>query len=311
MTYLCHTDDNNLLCFSSNVIKDVVECFIEHKSVSNSVAMFNTGFDEYYHLEQNGLFEGKRKLYYNLEHKYPIDKDGQMPFCGKEWTNNFNKILGLYDEIWDFQLENYEYFKYHKLDKLFKFKPLRYTNWFNQFYEDIVPKYDIQFECVVDTQTRMNVLKVLTDEPYRILEDGSVEFNNPRISIKMTNTFDAALKLKEKNDCKYGIDFPHYDSPCTINCFRIYEYICMNKPSIVWDRDCITSRKYFNDLCIYVTNFNAWDLKQIVQTPPRTDVAETFKQMTYSDKDYDEYRLNIIKDYKDRTGITVPDSVMV
>ena len=44
--------------------------------------------------------------------------------------------------------------------------------------------------------------------------------------------------------------------------------------------------------------------------PPRTDVAETYKQMTYLDKDYDDYRLNIIKEYKDRTGITVPDFVM-
>lgn len=311
MTYICHTDNNNLLCFSSNVIKDVVECFIEHESVSNSVVMFNTGFDEYFYLKQNNLFESKKKIYYNLEHKYPIDENGQMSFCNKEWTNNFNKILGLYDEIWDFQLENYEYFKYHNFDKLFRFKPLRYTNWFNQFYEDIVPKYDLQFECKVDTVTRMNVLKVLTDEPYHILEDGSVETNNPSITIKMTNTFDGGLKLKEKNDCKYGVDFPHYDTPSTVNCFRIYEYICMNKPVIVWDRDGLTSRKYFNDLCVWMTYFNAWDLKQIVQTPPRTDVAETFKQMTYSNKDYNEYRLNIIKDYKDRTGIIVPDSIML
>lgn len=308
--YNCQTANNNILCFASDAIKSAVECHIEHEKDTDSVIMFNTGFDEYYYLHQNNLFEGKKAIYYDLEHKCPIDENGQMSFCSVEWTNNFNKILETYNEIWDFQLENYEYFKFHKLDKLFRFKPLRYTTWFKQFYEDIVPKYDIQLECVVDTQTRMNVFMVLTNEPYRILEDGDVERNNPRISIKMTNTFNAELKLREKNDCLYGIDFPHYDTPCTINCFRIYEYICMNKPVIVWDRDRLSSRNYYGDLCVWVDDFNTWDLKKITQTQPRKDVAETYKQMTYLDKDYDEYRLNIIRDYKNKTGISVPDYVM-
>lgn len=300
----------NLYVYSSNVMLPVINFVMEYEEESNKIIMFNTGFDEFYNIKKCEDIKNKKLVYYNFEHKYPIDPNGQMKFCSKNWTDNFNKILEQYDEIWDFQIENYEYFVYHKLSSKFKFYPMRYTKWFEQYVKKINPNYDLQFECVVDTNTRKYMLNVLTNEPCRKLENGDYE-TRERISIKMTNTFNTALKLNEKNDCRYGFDFPHYDSPCTINNVRIYEYLCMNKPVIVWDRDKITSRKYFNDLCVWIDDFTTWNIKQETIKTPKNNISEIFKKMTSNKNDYNFYVYEIVKDYKETKGITIPDTSLI
>ena len=84
----------------------------------------------------------------------------------------------------------------------------------------------------------------------------------------------------------------------------------MNKPVLVWNLYDITSKLYFGDLCVYMDNFTAYDINNAIKQTPRADIAETFKQMTYSDSDYDKYRLDIVRDYSDRTGAVIPDSVL-
>ena len=308
MSYVCKIKDNFYVSFSTNYIKSSVESIIEHYKNSKSSVFIdiNNGYEGFVNTTQH--FSNFNLIYYDMEHKYPINENGELVRISPYWINVFNEMLNYYDEIWDFQLENYEYFKYYKLDKLFRFKPLRYTNWFEQFRKKQSEYvYEIQLEMNLTTQFRQNLFSKLTCGPVKQVNGYNIL---PDISINFTNTNDINAKFYAKNNCKYGIDLPSRETPITFNCFRIYEYICMNKPCIVCDPYKITSRKYFNDLCIYMDYLENYDLKQILLKPPRTDIAETFKQMTYSDKDYDEYRLNIIKDYKDRTGISVPDYVM-
>lgn len=298
--------------FNSVWITAAFEMACEHWNKQDNLSVFvGTSFEDLDNYKNNGCVSKKLKYaYYNFEHKCPIDENGHLPYCNDWWTGKFNEMWGFYDEIWDFQIENYEYFKFHGFGKKYRFKPLRYTSCLERFHSNGPSDYDFQFECVVDTKTRKEILNVLTSIPTKGVDWDNYEVDLPRMNVLMSNTNNHETKFFEKERCKYGIDFPHYDTPCTINTYRIFEYLCMNKPVVVWDRDKLSSRNYFGNLCIWLEDFNAWDLKQIAKQEPRTDIAETFRQMTYSDKDYDEYRLNIIRDYKERTGITVPDLVM-
>lgn len=311
LTYIKSFDNGFEIIYGSTWIKTCVEMMSEHFSKPKTSVWINTGVEDYNSMHENGrVLNDVSYVYAHLEHKYPIDANGGVSNCSKQWIDVFNKMMCFYSEIWDFQIENFEYFKFHGFEKKYRFRPLRYSKCFENFPKCETPEYDLQFECVVDTVTRKYMLHVLTNEPFRIVENRYIERDLPRLNILFTNTDNFELKYREKARCKYGIDFPHYDNPCTINTFRIYEYLCMNKPCIVWDRDKISARSYFGDLCEWVEDFNTWNIKQIIRKEPRTDIAETYKQMTYSDKDYDEYRLNIIRDYKARSGITVPDYVM-
>lgn len=305
-------DNGFEVLFGNVLIKAAAEMVCEHYPKRDNASVFvGTSHEDLENYRDGGrASSGRLYVHVNLEHKCPVDENGGLPYCNSYWTDKFNGMWGFFDEIWDFQIENYEYFRFWGFGKKYRFKPLRYTTCLERFVDDNPADYDYQFECVVDTKTREGVMNVLTSMPAREVEPGKYEVDPPRLDLLMSNTNNCDLKFSEKSRCRYGMDFPHYDTPCTINTYRIFEYLCMNKPVVVWDRDRLTSREYFGDLCIWLEDFNAWNLKQTAKREPRTDIAETFRQMTYSDKDYDEYRLNIIRDYKERTGITVPDSVM-
>ena len=297
-----------LFC-SAQHIESVAFMYKEHYQKNKMVYCINTTPFDVSEIMKS-IPTGCVPVYVNLEHNCPINEIGNSPFCDMEWTDKLNESLNSFEEIWDFQIENFEYFKFHGFDKKYKFIPLRYTSWFDKYKTNEKPLYDIQMECVVDTNTRMWTLMILTQDPVRY-ENGKVFRSYDRIRFNMTNTFDSDVKFKAKNLCRYGFDAPHYDTPCTINCTRIYEYVCMNKPVIVWDRDKLSSHEYFKDLCVYLDDLpNTYELGIPLSRQPRTDVADAFKNMTYNDGDYDEYRLNIIREYSNKTGNKIPDSVM-
>lgn len=295
--------------YASDWIESVCYMYDEHYGdMSENVFCINIGIEDMQSIRKNNP-NGKIVLV-NLEHKHPIDERGSVPYCNEHWTGVFNNMVReLVDEVWDFQIENFAYFRHHNLESKYRFRPLRYTTWFDKYKTPVEPKYDIQMECVFDTNTRMWVANVLTQEPYKIQGDIIYKMGG-RLTINITNTDKSEEKFRAKNECRYGFDAPHYDTPCTSNCTRIYEYVCMNKPVIVWDRDKTTSREYFRDLCTYIDDFSAWNVKLITNQKPRNDIAETYRQMTFSQKDYIEYCGNIIREHCDRTGEKIPDSVM-
>lgn len=301
--------NGNKIYYSSGWIESIVYQYAEHYSKhTDKVFGINLCIDDIYKVREQ--HPDKKAVLVNLEHKAPIDQNGQLNHCSKMWTDAYNKMTtDTVHEVWDFQIENWEYYKFHGIENKFRFKPLRYTTWFDKYKKECDNVYELQMECAIDTNTRVKVINQLTTEP--IADINGVWYTlKDYISLNLTNTNNSDLKFKAKNECKYGIDFPHYDTPCTINTTRIYEYICMNKPVIVWDRDHISSKKYFGELCTYLNDISAYDIKLLVLQEPRKDVDVIFKQMTYLEKDYDEYRLDILRDYKDRTGITVPDWVL-
>jgi len=219
------------LFYSARHIESVAFMYKEHYYMNKMVYCINTTPSDVPEIK-NSIPGGCVPVYVNLEHNCPIDERGNSPFCEAKWTDEFNASLNSFDEIWDYQIENYEYFKFHGFEKKYKFRPLRYTTWFDKYRRDEIPLYDIQMETVIDTNTRMWTLMILTQDPVLHKNNKSVR-SYDRIRLNLTNTFDSDVKFKAKNFCRYGFDAPHYDTPCTMNCTRIYEYICMNKPVIM------------------------------------------------------------------------------
>lgn len=257
-----------------------------------------------------GEFFEDDQIFINLEHKAPIGKNGELGYCSKYWAGKYNSLIAKAYEVWDFQIENYEYHLFYGSKDKFRFRPPRWTNWFDSYIRPTNPSYDIQLEMVVDTNARKCALQALTSVPAAVNTATGEYTKRETISVNLSNTRNRDDKFLAKNNCRYGFDCPHFDTPCTMNTIRIYEYVCMNKPVIVWDRDKITSWNYYGDLCVYLDNINSWNISNVVLNEPRTDVAETFRQMTEGDAAYDEYRLSIARDYMKRTGTLVPDSVM-
>lgn len=242
-----------------------------------------------------------KTILYNLEHKYPQPEPGILLNCSNEWLEYFKYLMQFIDEVWDFNIENYEYFRDIGCGDKFRFVPLRYTTYFEQFHPKQAPRYDIEFEASIDTQIRKEMLKILTSHINGVLK---------RIDFKICNVESCNTKYLEKLDARYGLDFPHYDFPETFNCFRIFEYLCLNIQPIVWDPYGVTSNEYFGDLAIYIDDFTTPILYGITRQEPRKDVAQVFKDWTYTPSAFEEYRKRIVMDFVTRTGTQVPDSVL-
>ena len=282
---------NNSSVFTSDILNPAVLMMKEHYN-------FN---DTWINLDLIATYGHnlKRGIYYNLEHVAPFSSYTKLhnPAFIDVMTNCYKT----FDYILDFQIENYERYIVDGLENKFRFVPLRYTSFFKKF--DIISyenrPFDLQFECQIDTNIRQYIFNKLTYDSLSSL-------------VTYTYEMDYDQKIKTKTMAKYGIDFPHYNEPETINTFRIWEYTCLNMPVILIDPYNMTSAKYFENNIVktFGTDFNPDDIKEVCKQYYDYSGENIFEKLTYKDTDYDNYRLEIIKDYYDRTHVAIPDSVM-
>lgn len=244
-------------------------------------------------------FPDHKIIFYNLEHKQSFDEHGAKN-CNGYWEHIYGTGAHQADEIWDFNIENYPYHKFIGESEKFRFIPLRFTHWYEQFITDIPVRYNLVFEAKIDTKLRQEMLRVLCTETSEL----------KRTSFKLVNCFDTPTRSLEKLDGRFGFDFPHWNWPETFNCFRIFEYLCLNIQPIVWD-PFGTSKEYFGGLIIYLNYLSPQSIWEATRQEPRKDVAQKFKEMTYTPGAFEEYRKRIVMDFVTRTGTQVPDSVLV
>lgn len=297
------TPNNNLLIFPSDAVKSVAEMFIEHydKMFNKSVIAINIGdMSIKQWLNDNGFGEYKYILY-NLEHKWPA---GYV--LNSKWRNIFDFIIDQVDMVLDFQIEDYIYFKTIGFENKFRFFPLRYTGWFEQFINKNIQKdYELQFEGVIDTNTRRDILSVLAGIPCygaEVLD---------QINLLVTNTFDQTLKFNEKQRCKFCLDAPHYDYGETINTLRIFENLCLNCPTIVYDKYG-ESMNYFGDLIFTIKHddFTTYNLKKLIMNTEPNKPASGFKLLTYNDSNFKDYQKDLLQEFTTKYGIQIPRDVL-
>lgn len=280
-------EDRNVdVLWYNDYVKPIVEMCIEHyvPHFNNVCLMVNSppNDDTYSYIRKH---PNQYYIYYNLEHKYPLY--GNKPkYDSENWNNIFLTFMNYVNEVWDYNIENKDFFDINGYGDKFLFKPLRYTKWFDNFTEEHKPNFDIEFEGSFTTNTRFKLIQVLTKPS---IDTGK------SLKFKLANTDDVTVKYKEKQDAKYCIDLPHYNYPQTTNATRIYESVCLNKQVIVYDKWNVGSRKYFGNLCLYIDDIH--DIFNIVKTEPKSNVKDIFKEWTYTDKAYNEYIQAIENDF--------------
>lgn len=301
----CDVSNNNNIIWNTDVIKAVVEMCLEHYMPKMKDTCLCVDFSNHAYINAWKKIHPEQKIiFYNLEHKYPLDQNGDPNNCSPEWNRMFkNTVPGLFNEVWDFNIENYGFWVTLGMGEKFRFTPLRYTTWFEQFRQNIIPHYDIEFEGLFTRARRLQSLAILTYP---------VAVNQCQcLRLKIANTPDPTIKYIEKQTAKYCIDMPQYDDPETINSTRIHECICMNRPVIVYDAYKVGSRKYWDDLCIYVEKLSTDNIWNITHQEPRTDVADVYKSRTYTDEAFQQYRKEIKEDFEKIDNIKIPDSVLL
>lgn len=274
----------------------ITNMILEHFRIPHTSIYINYITDLY-----DNLYKlNNHNILYNWEHYFgpTMMMDG--------WRSSFQRMLEPIDTIWDFNVENYMYLKSIGRGKDFRFAPPRYTTWFEQF---IIPNesrkylFDLFFTGVLNSDIRLSSIKEITQ---CIHEDG-LNF----IPFKFCMMTDNELKYHEMQTCKYVIDIPRIDEPETINVLRIYEAICLNMPVIVYDKYNIGSDKYFPNLIIKMDVLRNADLRKIVSNQPQANIAEIFKELTYTDEAYEKYRQSIVEDFYNKTKIMIPDTVLM
>lgn len=260
-------------------------------------------------------------ILYDMEHAYPSKYARYIgPYV------HYKKHVDQYPTVWSFQIENYEFFKEIGKPDAYKFVPLRYTNYYDKMGY-VTPRdnsyypYELQFEGKLMEKDEFNDTIPLSQSKLRNriitnllskLRRPDGELSDDIIGFNITNTHDIAEKCRAKQLSRYCLDVPRNDGAQTINNFRIWENTLLNCQTIVVDPSNITMN-YFDDIIILVRNMDSaeWDIEVIAYNyMPRLDVKEKFREMTESDEAYDNYRIRIIKEFVDRTGIMVPDSVL-
>ena len=303
MVYCINSQNNNVVIYPVPLVQSVAEMTHEHlcKLFQDTVVCINLNAPSLRaELNEIGLQNHKYVLY-NLEHKWPA---GYVLKSG--WNNIFKDVVGQTDFVLNFEIEDYPYFKAIGHEHKFKFFPLRYTTWFEQFIDKSIPKnYEIQFDGKVDTDIRRHTLTVLMSP---VVDNGYVM---EQIQLLISNSYNQSIKFRSKQMCKFCLDAPHYDYSETINLLRIFENLCLDCPTIVYDRYGETMN-YFPNL-IHIFNeeqFNTLNLKNfLINTEPES-YAQRFKELTYDDIAYDNYRISILREFRDKYGIMIPDTVL-
>lgn len=297
------TPNNNILFFPDDALKSTVEMFIEHydKMFNKSAISINIGdISIKQWLDNNGFGEYKYILY-NLEHKWPTGF-----VLNSKWRQIFDVIIEQSDMVLDFQIEDYIYFKSINQENKFKFFPLRYTTWFEQFVDSNIKKeFDLHFEGKIDTNTRKDIISVICGTACGYSEI------LPQIEFLMTNTFNQTIKFNEKQRCKFCLDAPHYDYGETINTLRIFENLCLNCSTIVYDKYG-ESMNYFGDLVSVIKHedFTTYNLKKLIMDTEPNKPASGFKLLTYNDSNFKDYQKDLLYEFISKYGTIIPDTVL-
>ena len=298
---------SNIVLYPTTAVEGIAQMVLEHffhEGVENTCVIINSLFD-YDQFKSKGY----RIIHYNLEHKYPI-KDKCPLHNGQNWEDYYKPFIDKSDEIWDFNIENYDYYNENGYGDKFVFVPLRYTSWFEQFIIPYSPRFELQFEGVFDTEFRLKCLNQITNPC--IVKDGIPQYvEGEELKFKLTNTLVSRDRFMEKQDSKFCLDIPHYNQPETINVVRIFENTCLNRQTIVYDEYNIGSREYYGNIPIYIDSLDKTFLLSLIRnTQPKLNTANVFKELSYSPESYQQLREKIKKDFERIIQREIPDSVL-
>lgn len=214
------------------------------------------------------LYPNKNYIYYQMEHLN----------ANTTYSTETIDRLSNFPCIWDIDINNVKILNKYLNNEIY-FMPVRYTSYFSDKYigtaED--PKFDLLFYGVISPE-RMN-----------LMNEFSYDFETNRTCVFWGNSiFDVPELVK---NCKFvmnlhQVDYEHSNQEQV----RIFELLSIGK-SVISAKSKIN---YFGDL---IKECDPFEIHKKFRLYTQSDNSEKYKQLTYSDESYENYKQDLLLKY--------------
>lgn len=252
-------------------IKLMVQEHYDNPEYEDTLFIINTlGFTQHcVEVMKKNNFQHHRRIYYNFEH----GKDFNL--LDKKIAKQVFKDLGI-TEVWSFE-PNVEAID---TDLGVKFMPVRYTSYITKEQYPVEKKFDLGFVGIVGSNNyspRRNAFF----ENYITNKD--IDF-----SIKILNGYNNLDLKDELANCRFILDSHRRYVHNMQNQVRLFEHICLG-------HTVLSEKSVYNIFPGLIYEWNDInELNKMIKTIKPEDFSEKYKEMTYTDKDYEIYINNIM-----------------
>ena len=259
-------------------VKLMVQEHYDIPEYNDTLFLINTVSEWYFHHEPQ-----HRCIYYNLEHNADID------IADKKKLNQYLKDNGV-TEVWSTE-PNCEVFD---IDLGVRFMPVRYTTYIKK-QEISKPKFfDLAFVGILGSDKyaprRNKFFEQYIGNPFL---DFSVKILNGHLLNELQDEF---------ANCKFILDSHRNYKHNMQNQVRIFEHICMGHTVLSEKSD----YNMFPGLIYEWENIE--ELNDLVHTIQPEDFSEKYKELTYSNEAYENYRHALLSSYYDKWTVEYFDA---
>lgn len=249
--------------------RSVAEMVLEHydrPQFSNTVFVLNT-LDTYEDIIR--MYPDHNCIYYQMEH-LNVQSNYAMDTINR---------LSYYPTIWDIDFNNVRILKSHLQNEIY-FMPVRYTSYFDDKYigTNSNPTFDLCFYGVI-SQERM-----------RIMNEYSYNFEfNKTIVFWGKSPFEVPDLIR---DCKFVVNLHQVNyEQSNQEQVRIFELISTGKSVI----SAPSRHNYFGNL---IKECDPFEIHKKFKLYSPVDNSKKYKELTYSDENYEKYRSSLIKEFQ-------------
>lgn len=248
-------------------VKLMVQEHYDTPEYDDTLFIINTGI-----LSDLNGFTQHRKIYYNLEHS------NDMEPSEKFLVNDFFHNSGI-TEVWSME-PNCETFDIDDIGV--KYMPVRYTSYIKRYDYQLTGKFDLGFAGIIG--------------PYNVAPRRDKFFddfrkNNYKFSIKILNGYSISEMQDEFATCRFVLDCHRNYRHSMQNQVRIFEHICLG-------HTVLSEKSTYNMFPGLIYEWeNIGELDNLIKTVEPQDFSEKYKEMTYSNESYENYRQSILSNY--------------
>ena len=235
---------------------------------------------------QKPEYNQHRCIYYNLEHNDDFDNNQKDKALEQIYNYKITEIWSMEPncELWDSDLG-------------VKFMPVRYTSYLKNNVIKQSNKFDLGF---VGLPVNYGYA------PRRIELLNNLYFSDDvDLSLKILAGYNINELCDEFSNCKFVLDTHRNYRHSMQNQVRIFEHLCLG-------HTVLSEKSTYNMFPGLIYEFeNVQQLNDLAHTVEPQDFSEEYKEMTYTDEAYDEYRQKILTesyciptcDYFEKCGI--------
>lgn len=249
-------------------IKLMVQEHYNNKNYDDTLFLINTCYSGDIDLNKPE-FNHKRCIYYNFEHS------DDLKLSQREDVQNYlknNKVT----EVWSMEPNN----ELFDGDLGVKYMPVRYTSLIKKNEYTREPLFDLGFIGIVGSNDYSPRRNNFFGE---YILDKDLDF-----SIKIMNGYSISELKDELSNCRFILDSHRTYLDNMQNQVRIFEHICLGHT--------VLSEK--SDYNIFPRLIYEWEnikeLNYLIKTIKPQDFSEAYKEMTYTNDVYENYRNSIL-----------------